>query len=63
MIRKFQKPLTPFQRLILSKEVPKKIKEQMTDLLDSLNPVDLKKQIDSKIKRIFQCQLQKNDPA
>lgn len=63
MIRKFQKPLTPYQRLILSPQISKKVKEQMTDLLDSLNPVNLKNQIDSKIKRIFQIQFQKNDPA
>jgi hypothetical protein len=63
MIRKFQKPLTPYQRLILSPTIPKKVKEQMTKLLDSLNPVHLKNQIDLKIKRIFQIQLQKNDPA
>jgi hypothetical protein len=63
MKRKFQKPMTPYARLLLSKNVSKEVKCKMTDLFDTLNPMELKKQIDLKMKNIFYAQYQKNETA
>lgn len=59
MIRKFEVPLAPYQRLMASDHVSDHIKEQMTQIFKHLNPVDLKRQIDLKIKHIFRTQFKR----
>lgn len=43
---------TPYQRLMNSKQIPLKIKDQLRRLYESLNPVKLKEAIALKLKRI-----------
>ena len=46
--------LTPYQRLMLSKQIPLKAKQQLRQLYETLNPVKLRAEIALKLKRILQ---------
>ena len=50
--KKYGDALTPYQRLMNSKQIPLKIKTQLQKLYESLNPVKLKEAIKAKLKRI-----------
>lgn len=50
--KKYGEALTPYQRLMMSKQIPLKIKTQLQKLYESLNPVKLKEAIEAKLKRI-----------
>lgn len=50
--KKYGPALTPYQRLVQSKQIPLKIKAQLQKLYESLNPVKLKAAIEAKLKRI-----------
>jgi hypothetical protein len=52
-IRKFQKPLTPYQRLLKNKSLDKTSRKKLRALFVSLNPLILKKMIQQKIRGIF----------
>jgi hypothetical protein len=52
--RKYYKPKTPYQRLIESECIDKVKKEELRKRFESLNPFELKKNIEEKLKRIFQ---------
>ena len=57
VIRKFEKtPLSPYRRLLKARSIPKKTKIKLTKLFESLDPLDLKKTIRHKIKRISHAQ-------
>lgn len=43
---------TPYQRLMQSNQIPPKVKDQLRQLYESLNPAKLKAIIESKLKRI-----------
>lgn len=47
---------TPYQRLLDSKQIPKEKKQELRDLYLSLNPVELKKAINQKLKYIKKLQ-------
>lgn len=47
------KPQTPYQRLMASKHISAEQKEQLTDIYKKLNPFDLKKNQEAKLKSIF----------
>jgi hypothetical protein len=51
--RIFDTPQTPFQRLLLSPHVSQDTKDRLSKLFASLDPVELKKTINNKIKGIF----------
>jgi hypothetical protein len=51
--KKYGQALTPYQRLMQSKQIPLKIKTQLQKLYESLNPVKLKAAIEAKLKRIL----------
>lgn len=60
--RKYQKAKTPYQWLIESNEVPKETKERLTAVHASLNPAELKRGIDFKLKKlakVYQTKQQK----
>jgi hypothetical protein len=48
----YDKPRTPYQRLMKSDQISEEQKKKLTDLYLSLNPVELKKKIDEKVKII-----------
>lgn len=50
--KKYGEALTPYQRLMKSKQIPLEIKTQLQKLYESLNPVKLKAAIQAKLKRI-----------
>jgi len=50
--KKYDQAQTPYQRLMASKQISEKVKQQLTELYLSLNPVHLKKEIVEKIKKI-----------
>lgn len=58
--RKYDTPKTPYQRLIESSQINKQVKQELTDLYYSLNPAELKRRIDIKLKRLQQIYQLKN---
>lgn len=58
--RKYNKPKTPYQRLMDSKFVDEKTKQELQNIYVSLNPAELKRNIDAKIKRLYQVYQAKN---
>ena len=51
--RKYDKPKTPYQRIVESDEVSKEKKAELEKIYLSLNPAELKRQIEKKTKAIF----------
>jgi hypothetical protein len=51
--RKYHKPKTPYQRLIESDFIDKRTKIFLKERFESLNPFELKKRIEAKLKKIF----------
>ena len=49
--RKYDKPKTPYQRLLESNQVSRFQKEQLIQRYKSLNPIQLKKEINALMKR------------
>lgn len=49
----YDKPQTPYQRLMRSEHVSHEQKEKLTKTFDSLNPFMLRKSIETKLKKIF----------
>ena len=48
--RKYDKPKTPYQRMIEDSNIDEKTKEKLKRVYESLNPAQLKRDIDSKLK-------------
>lgn len=53
IIKKHDKPATPYQRLMQSEHVPKENKRSLKLIYEGINPFELKKQIQKKIDKIF----------
>jgi len=51
--RVYEKPQTPYQRLIASSHVTGKAKKRLKETLRTLNPFQLKKEIERKLQAIF----------
>lgn len=51
--RKYHPPATPYERLMGSSAIKAEEKKQLKATFDSLNPFELKKQIEEKLKQIF----------
>lgn len=52
IIKRYDKPTTPYQRILQAKDVSKKVKDKLRRQYKSLNLVQLKKQIDAILKRL-----------
>jgi hypothetical protein len=52
--KKYDKPKTPYQRVMESKHTSKQVKQQLKAVHLKLNPFILKTEIERKLKRIFQ---------
>ena len=59
--RKYDKPRTPYQRVMESKEVSQKTKEQLKQMYQSLNPAQLKRNIDFKLDLLYQAYQRKTN--
>ena len=53
IIKKYDKPKTPFQRILESDHVTKKTKKRLQQYFESLNPFDIQKRMTTKIKAII----------
>jgi len=51
--RKYGVAKTPYKRMLESDQVRAKVKEELKEVYDSLNPAELKRQIDVKVKRLY----------
>ncbi len=51
--RKYDTPLTPYQRIMESEKTPEENKKELRKLYQRLNPAELKRKIDEKIHRLF----------
>ena len=58
--RKYDAPLTPYQRIMESEKTPEKNKKELRELYQRLNPAELKRKIDEKIHRLFKVYEEKN---
>ena len=52
-IKRYDKPKTPYQRVMDSPDIDSNTKQKLTKLLERLNPFILRKAIENKLKRIF----------
>lgn len=57
--RKYDTPKTPYQRAMESKEVPVKTKQQLKKIYLSLNPAQLKRDIDKKLDLLYKAYQEK----
>lgn len=60
--RKYEKAKTPYQRLLESENIKDEVKMQKALLHQTLNPFELKKRIESKLKAIFKYALINKKP-
>jgi len=51
--RKYDVPRTPYQRLMESGQISEEAKEELQGIYLSLNPAELKRQIDAKLKKLY----------
>lgn len=51
--KKYDQPKTPYQRLLASEDMPQEIKKKLIATYQLLNPFDLRKKIETKLKNIF----------
>ncbi len=52
-IKKYDKPKTPYQRVLESKDINDEVKQHLTKIFNLLNPFDLQKTMSQKIKQII----------
>ncbi len=53
--RRYDTPKTPYQRVMESKEVSEKTKQELKKIYQSLNPAQLKRVIDKKLNLLYQA--------
>jgi len=59
--RKYDTPKTPYQRLMESENIPEITKSELKKVYLSLNPAKLKRDIDAKLKELYQIYQEKNN--
>jgi len=57
--RKYDTPRTPYQRLLESKELKAQDKQKLRELYESLNPAELKREIEAKVEELMKAYEQK----
>lgn len=58
--RKYDKAKTPYRRIMESYQVNENTKKELREIYDSLNPAELKRKIDKKIKMLYEVYSKKN---
>lgn len=61
--RQYEKPATPYHRIIRRKNVSKKTKQELQKIYKSLNPAELKRQIDKKLNMLYKAYKNKNNKS
>ena len=59
--RKYDKPRTPYQRIMESSEISEDKKQELKSIYLSLNPAGLKRQIDKKLDMLYKFYEKKNN--
>jgi hypothetical protein len=57
--RKYDKPKTPYQRIMESDQVEVEVKKKLKEIYNSLNPAELKRGIDEKVKKLYKIYKEK----
>ena len=60
MHKRYDKAKTPYRRVIESEQVPESTKKELKEIVDSLNPALLKRNIDAKLEKLFKVYKNKN---
>jgi len=55
IIKRYDKPKTPYERVMESKDIDPSIKRSLKEQFETLNPFQLKKGIEAKMKKIFEA--------
>ncbi|HHY35185.1 MAG TPA: hypothetical protein GX510_06085 [Firmicutes bacterium] len=63
MIKRYDKPATPYQRVLASEYVDQNVKNQLRDIFARLNPVDLKRKIIAHQKKLALYSASKGNAA
>ena len=58
--RKYDRPQTPYKRVLASNKVSGEVKQELTHIYNSLNPAELKRIIDIKLKNLYKVYQEKN---
>jgi hypothetical protein len=53
-IRRYDTPKTPYQRIVESPDISAEVKKKLSDLFKTLNPFQLRKAMEKRLKKIFQ---------
>ncbi len=52
-MKRYDKPKTPYQRVLESPDISPEIKDNLRKQMKNLNPFDLRKDMEEKLKAIF----------
>jgi len=52
-VKKYDEPKTPYQRLLESSSITEEVKDRLLSIHSALNPFRLKKEIEKKLRRLF----------
>lgn len=58
--RKYDKAKTPYRRTMESDQFNQETKDELKEVYENLNPAELKRNIDSKIKKLYEVYSKKN---
>ena len=58
--KKYDKPMTPYERVLLSQVLTKQEEKEFIGYKSTLNPFTLKKELDSKLEKFFKLKDQLN---
>jgi len=58
--RKYDVPKTPYERLMESGQISEETKKELLSVYQSLNPAELKRKIDKKLKKLYEVYEEKN---
>lgn len=61
MHKKYDKAKTPYQRIVESKQVSENAKKELKKIYGSLNPAQLKRDLDMKISKLYKIYQEKNN--
>lgn len=63
IVRKFEKPKTPYQRVLASRHVSREVKQKLRAMYATLNPAELKRLIDKKRDELCQAYKRKGNQS
>ena len=60
MIKRYDTPTTPYQKIMESQDITAEVKKKLTELFQTFNPFQLRKAIEKRLKKAFQLCYQKS---